>query len=276
MAESSENSAGDGVDKKPEGQPAESNLPVVWSPKLGAGMEDEAAALGADEGATASSDDATHTETLEAETSEPATAASPTRSWRFALLAAAIALVAATGSFVGALTASGIVRSTPEIAPTTNTADASAVLRVLKSQIAELAAMKSSLDGAVRNANTQYTAISDRLDRVERVASAPSAQLAHISDTVDRLNKVNASPETTGSIPTPATPSEAKITDRIVQDWMVQAVHGDRALVESREGGLFEVGAGSVLPGLGKVESVKRQDGQWVVVTARGVITSGR
>ncbi len=275
MAESSENSAGDGVDKKPEGQPAESNLPVVWSPKLGAGLDDEAAALSADEAAAASSDEAADTETAEAETKKPDAAPSP-RSSRFALLAATIALAAAAGSFVGSLTASGIGRSMPGIAPAASTADAGAVLRALKSEVAELSAMKSSLDGAARNANTQFAAISDRLDRVERAASAPSAQIAHIADTVDRLDKINAQPEITGAIATPASPSDSKITDRIVQDWMVQDVHGDRALVESRSGGLFEVGAGSVLPGLGRVESVKRQDGQWVVITARGVITSGR
>jgi hypothetical protein len=33
---------------------------------------------------------------------------------------------------------------------------------------------------------------------------------------------------------------------------------------------------GSVLPGAGHVDAVKRQDGQWVVVTARGLITGGR
>ena len=75
-------------------------------------------------------------------------------------------------------------------------------------------------------------------------------------------------------VTTPAT--EPKIVDRIVEDWVVQDVHGDRALVEGRNGSLFEVGAGSILPGVGRVEAVKRQDGQWVVVTARGVITSGR
>lgn len=275
MAESSDNSAGDGIDKKLDGTPTESNLPVVWSPKL-AGMEDEAAALGADETAAAPSDEAPRTETAEAEASEPTAAARPTRSSRFALLAATIALAAAAGSFVGSLTASGISRSALEIGPAASTADAGAVLRALKSEVAELSAMKSSLDGAVRNSTTQFAAISDRLDKVERAASAPSAQIAHIADAVDRLDKINGQPETTGSIATPASPGESKITDRIVQDWMVQDVHGDRALVESRSGGLFEVGAGSVLPGLGRVESVKRQDGQWVVVTARGVITSGR
>jgi hypothetical protein len=272
MDESSDKGTGEGVDKKAEGQPTESNLPVVWSPKLdaSAGIEGDAAALGT--GEAASSDEAAQTETVHEEASEAA--AAPPRSWRFALLAATIALAAGLGSFVGSLAGSGIGRE-PEVAPNASTADASAVLRALKAQVAELSAVKSSLDGAARNANTQFAAIADRLDRVERVAATPSAQLAHIADTVDRLDKVNTSPETTSSIVANPTPSEPKITDRIVADWMVQDVHGDRALVESHSGGLFEVGAGSVLPGLGRVESVKRQDGQWVVVTARGVITSG-
>jgi hypothetical protein len=272
MDDSSDKGTGDGVDKKAESQPTESNLPVVWSPKLDAGAAAEDPAAVADEAAEASDAAAAQAEAATDTASD--TAAAPPRSWRFALLAAMIALAAGLGSFVGSLTASGIGRPAPEMAPSANTADASAVLRALKAQVAELSAMKSSLDGAVRNANTQFAAISDRLDHVERTAAAPSAQLAHIADTVDRLDKINAAPETTGSIGTSAPPSDAKITDRIVQDWLVQDVRGDRALVESRSGSLFEVGAGSVLPGLGKVESVKRQDGQWVVVTARGLITS--
>ena len=279
MDESSDKGTGDGVDKKAEGQAAESKLPVVWSPKLdaGAAAEDHAATLGADEAAKSSDDAAAHAETAKDETTE--SEATPQRSWRFALLAATIALAAAD-RLIRRL--ADRFRHRPSggrgcRSERVTSADASAVLRALKAQVAELTAMKSSLDGAARNANTQFAAISDRLDKVERTAAAPSAQLAHIADTVDRLDKINAAPETTGSIGTsaPPTPSDAKITDRIVQDWMVQDVHGDRALVESRSGGLFEVGAGSVLPGLGKVESVKRQDGQWVVVTARGLITSG-
>jgi len=37
---------------------------------------------------------------------------------------------------------------------------------------------------------------------------------------------------------------------------------------------IFEITGDSSLPGLGRVEGIKRQDGQWVVVTARGLITS--
>ena len=263
------------------GDSTEHKLPVVWSPKLdaAAGIEDEFFDADA---APPPNDEAAYGEAAKEEPGATAAPATQPRSWRFAMLAATIALAAAVGSFVGSLTGAGIGRLVPEAAPITNTADAGSVLRALKSQIAELSAIKSNLDGSIRNANTQFVAIAERLDRVERAATNPAAQLAHIADAVDRLNKINAAPETTSSItpmttaPGTAPPVDPKITDRLVEDWVVQDVHGDRALVEGRNGSLFEVGAGSILPGVGRVEAVKRQDGQWVVVTARGVITSGR
>jgi hypothetical protein len=267
--------------KAAAGDSTEHKLPVVWSPKLdvGGGIEDE---FFDSDAAPPPQDEAAYGDAAKEEPSAAAAPAAQPRSWRFALLAATIAVAAAVGSFVGSLTGAGVGRLVPEAAPSAITADAASILRALKSQVAELSAMKSNLDGSVRNANTQFVAIAERLDRVERAATNPAAQLAHIADAVDRLNKINATPETTGSIapmttaPMTTPPAEPKIIDRIVEDWVVQDVHGDRALVEGRNGSLFEVGAGSILPGVGRVEAVKRQDGQWVVVTARGVITSGR
>jgi hypothetical protein len=264
------------------GGSTEHKLPVVWSPKLdaGAGIEDEF--FDTDATPSPPDDEAAYGEAAKEEPSAATAPAKQPRSWRFALLAATIALAAAVGSFVGSLTGAGVGRLVPEATPNANTADAGSILRAVKSELAELTAMKSNLDGSIRNANTQFVAIAERLDRVERAATNPAAQLAHIADAVDRLNKINTAPETTGSIApvitTPGTtpPAEPKITDRLVEDWVVQDVRGDRALVEGRNGSLFEVSAGSILPGVGRVEAVKRQDGQWVVVTARGLITSGR
>jgi hypothetical protein len=83
--------------------------------------------------------------------------------------------------------------------------------------------------------------------------------------------------EATGTIGTSeAARTEAKITDRMLEGWVVQDVRRGHALVESRYGGVFVVAAGGVLPGLGRVEAIKRQDGQWVVITAHGTITSGQ
>jgi hypothetical protein len=279
----SESSSGPGEESQAAaGGPTEHKLPVIWSPKLdaGGGIEDEF--FDADAAPPPPDDEAVYGEAAKEQPSAAAAPAAQPRSWRFALLAATIALAAAVGSFVGSLTGAGVGRLVPDAAPSANSADAGSILRAVKSELAELSAMKSNLDGSIRNANTQFVAIAERLDRVERAATNPAAQLAHIADAVDRLNKINTAPETTGSIapmttaPTTTPPAEPKIVERIVEDWVVQDVRGDRALVEGRNGSLFEVGAGSILPGVGRVEAVKRQDGQWVVVTARGVITSGR
>ena len=122
---------------------------------------------------------------------------------------------------------------------------------------------------------------------VSTVSSArqaePAAKLARIAEALDRLEKKNAmaaasaaaSPETTGTIPSAApAASEAKSSDKVLQDWIVREARGGRALIENRHGGMFDITTGSVLPGLGRVESVKRQEGQWVVVTAHGTIYS--
>ncbi len=216
------------------------------------------------------------------EAAEEPAAAAPARSSRFALLVASLALAAGLGALVGSLSASGLAHLSPvaAAAPKSGTAEANA-LQAVKAQLAELSALKTSLDGAARNANGQFAKIVDRLDRVERAQIEPAAKIAHMAEAIDKLEKKNvmaaasAAPETTGAIPNkqPAAPGEAKLPDKILPNWVVQDVRRGRALVENSSGGVFAVVAGSALPGLGVVESIKRQDGQWVVVTARGVIT---
>jgi len=212
-----------------------------------------------------------------------AAVAAPARSSRFALLAASLALAAGLGAVVGSLSASGLAHLSPiaAAAPKSGMAEANA-LQAVKAELAELSALKASLDGATRNANSQFAKIADRLDRVERAQIEPAVKLAHMAEAIDRLEKksvtaaaASAAPETTGALGNkqPAAPGEAKLPDKILPNWVVQDVRRGRALVENSYGGVFAVAAGSVLPGLGVVESIKRQDGQWVVVTARGVIT---
>jgi len=41
-------------------------------------------------------------------------------------------------------------------------------------------------------------------------------------------------------------------------------------------GDIYRVSIGAPLPGLGRVEQVKRQDGRWMVLTPKGIIVSLR
>ena len=45
------------------------------------------------------------------------------------------------------------------------------------------------------------------------------------------------------------------------------------ALIEGRQG-IYEVYAGDPVPGLGRVDAIREQDGHWVVVTSKGLIVA--
>jgi hypothetical protein len=58
-----------------------------------------------------------------------------------------------------------------------------------------------------------------------------------------------------------------------VEGWVLRDATNGAALIQSRRG-VFEVFAGEAIPGLGRVEAVRRQDGRWVVVTSKGLIVA--
>jgi hypothetical protein len=206
----------------------------------------------------------------------PAAAAAARRPW-LTPLAAAVVIAATGGAAFGSLSAAALAYLWSGSGGGANRVEAS-TLQTMKAELAELAALKSSVDGATRGANGQFAKIADRLDRVEHAQAEPAAKLTHIADAVDRLEKKNVvaaaapAPETTGSIGAPASIEGSK-GDKLLQDWIVQDVRRGHALVASRFGGVFDVTAGSMLPGLGHVQTIKRQDGQWVVLTDKGLIT---
>ncbi len=269
MGDGPQSNAGD--NEKAEPAAIENQLPIVWSPKLEAA---DAGGESSTEGADAPS--TTGSETIDETARGTVAAAAPIRSPHSALLAASIALAALFGGFAGSLSASGFAHFWPTSDARSSTTETGA-LPAMKADLAELAALKANLEGAIRNANGQLVKIAERLDHVERAQIDPAVKIAHIVDTVDRLDKRGAAtPEITGTV-APSQPSaDTKPPERILQDWVVEDVRRGRALVLNRYGGVFDVSSGSVLPGLGRVETIKRQDGGWVVVTARGLITSGR
>jgi hypothetical protein len=257
------------------------NLPLVPSPKLGGEENTDEAAAQAD------SAEARPTSTLPALFSEPASeppdeqeaaaAEAQPRSFRFALLAATIACAAGIGALAGSLTASGFGHKDIAEAATPRAVNPHDVVGALKVQLAELSALKANLDSANRNANAEFAKITDRLNTLEHAQADPNTKLAHIADAVDRIEKrMGAAADITGSINAKpqATPApDAAIAAPVLHDWAVQGVRNGRAMVESRYGALFLVGAGSVMPGLGHVHEVKRQNGEWIVVTDKGLIT---
>jgi hypothetical protein len=68
--------------------------------------------------------------------------------------------------------------------------------------------------------------------------------------------------------PKPAPKNLSRITG-----WVLRDVYNGNALIESPQQVLHEVAPGKTLPGMGRVEAVKREGKAWMVVTSKGFIT---
>jgi len=204
-------------------------------------------------------------------------AAPQPRATRFALLAASVAIAASFGAVAGSL---GVAKLGPAFNATP------VAVAPAKEHVAdEVKALKDSV--AQLRATTK--SLSDNLAALKTTVASSSAQSNKIAETLDRLEKGQAeqrkvsttqaaAPETTGSItqkqaavPMVLGDPPTTLKPPIVHGWVLRRVYDGAALIEGRDG-VIEVEPGIVAPGLGRIESIKRQDGRWVVVTSRGLV----
>jgi len=206
----------------------------------------------------------------------PAAATTERRPRRFALLAACVALSAGLGALAGSLGTVEVARllaPAPPAAPPR--ADASEEIRALKDSVAQLrtnlkaigdnvAAVRSGLNASFASSTGHLAKLAEAIEKLDRHqadrhATAPAAAATQPA----------ASPETTGSIASAA--GSKPVTPPVLDGWVLRKAYRGAALVEGRYG-IIEIEPGDHLPGVGRVEEIKRQDGRWVVVTARGLI----
>jgi hypothetical protein len=219
---------------------------------------------------------------------------------RIAAIAAVVALAIAAGALGGAFATATFMHGGSDVAVNSNPTSLEASLSRID---ADIQALKTGLDHTSKLGMSQFNKTSERLDKVERAQAEPAARIAKLSETVDRLRAApaaapaaaaasSASKETTGSIAptqqaaaTTAVPkTEAKIEAKpdaktevgrlpTVDGWVLRDVAYGGALIDGRRG-TYEVYAGDMIPGLGRVDAIRRQDGRWVVVTSRGLIVA--
>ena len=217
---------------------------------------------------------------------------------RFGAMAAVVALATVAGALGGALATAGIGKLLAG-EPVQESTQASAKDSALEASVAridaEIVALKAGLEHNSKTTTGQLNKASDRLDRVEKAQAEPAAKLAKLSETVDKLRSAQATtpaaaaPATakdiTGSIPqqvaavtppasAPAAPPKPEMARLpTVEGWILRDVANGSALIESRRG-MYEVYAGDPIPGLGRVDAIRKQDGRWVVVTSKGLIVA--
>lgn len=209
---------------------------------------------------------------------------------RTAAMAAVLALAAVAGVIGGALASAALRPLLRSESGDTAKPQIQALESMIEKLNGEIAALKAGAERAAKADAAQLSKVNERIDRVEKAQAEPAAKIARLSEAVDKLRVAaaaapssapapaqaqtkEASKEVTGSVPAAAgRPAEANRLPT-VPGWRLRDVANGGALIEGRDG-LYEVYAGDPLPGLGRVDAIRRQDGRWVVVTSRGLIVS--
>jgi hypothetical protein len=227
-------------------------------------------------------------------TAAPAAPAASKRS--FGAMAAMLALATIAGAIGGALATTGLTH----VADAAATTPAPGAMEASIARIdADVLALKAGLEHTSKAGVSQFNKTSDRLDKIEKAQAEPTAKLARLTEAVDKLRAappaaaaaVAAAPaaaaaapkEVTGSVPpqavaaaaapapaaAPPKPEVARLPT--VEGWTLADVGYGGALIQGRRGTL-EVYAGDYIPGVGRIDAIRKQDGQWVVVTSKGLI----
>jgi len=202
---------------------------------------------------------------------------------RFGAVAATVALATVVGALGGTLAMSGI----GHFIGVAETSSASSTLEASIARLdAEIVALRADVEHTSKLGVSEVNKTSDRLDKLEKAVTEPAAKLAKLGDAVDKLRTAPAVPkDVTGSVAPPqtatsaaATPAPAATAAKIevaklptVEGWVLTDVGYGGALIENRRGS-YEVYAGDSVPGLGRIDAIRRQDGHWVVVTSKGLI----
>ena len=192
---------------------------------------------------------------------------------RVAFLAVAMALAAAAGSTVGAMAASMFVKPQPAF-DDSRSIEVNNLRGVITQLSAEIASLKAAVDNNAKDSNAQIAGIAERVDRAQ---AEPVLRVQKLSELVEKLERrTAAAPDITGSIAANSVAQKQQDRPPVVSGWIIREVFDGRAMVENDRMGFFEAVPGARLPGIGRVETIRRQDGRWVVVTPKGLIVSQR
>jgi hypothetical protein len=206
---------------------------------------------------------------------------------RIAAIAAVVALAIAAGALGGALATAARMQAAGDGAATGSRQALEASVARIE---ADIQALRTGLEHTSKLGMSQFNKTSERLDKLDKAQADPAAKLARLSEAVDKLRAPTAAPvpvvavpatvkEVTGSVTPPAEAASAVApkteVSRLptIEGWVLRDVARGGALIDGRRG-VYEVYAGDFVPGLGRVDAIRRQDGRWVVVTTKGLIVA--
>jgi hypothetical protein len=203
------------------------------------------------------------------------------------LAVAAILVVCACTGVIAYLTTQPAQNNVAANTEIRNLRETVAQLRKQVSGVSEnLDGLRTAVDQSSKATNDRFGRFAENLDRIERVSSSSTAKL-------DKLAQVQAQapvPATVASQPpaTQAMPMMASVTApeitgsvppsaprKVIKGWSVRQAYEGIAILQSPNG-VIEAVLGQQVPGLGRIEDIRNENGRLVVESSGGVVYSSR
>lgn len=203
------------------------------------------------------------------------------------LAVAAILVVCACTGVIAYLTLQPAQNNVAANAEIRNLRDTVALLRKQVSGVSEnLDGLRTAVDLSSKATNDRFGRFAENLDRIERVSSSSTAKLDKLAQAQVQLPAPVtaqpqasmpmmasvAAPEITGSLPASERTGAPR---KVVKGWSVRQAYEGIAILQSPNG-VVEVVLGQQVPGLGRIEEIRNENGRLVVESSGGVIYSPR
>lgn len=206
------------------------------------------------------------------------------------LAVAAILVVCACTGVIAYLTTQPAQSNVAANAEIRNLRETVAQLRKQVSGVSEnLDGLRTAVDQSSKATNDRFGRFAENLDRIERVSSsstvkldklaqaqaqapAPTMAQSQASSQAAPMMASLAAPEVTGSVPSSERSSAPR---KVVKGWSVRQAYEGIAILQSPNG-VVEVVLGQQVPGLGRIEEIRNENGRLVVESSGGVIYSSR
>ncbi|TGN88265.1 hypothetical protein EOW77_0015595 [Bradyrhizobium yuanmingense] len=188
--------------------------------------------------------------------------------------------------------------------PAPNNAAANAEIRILRETVAQLRkqvsgvsenldGLRTAVDQSSKVTNDRFGRFAENLDRIERVSSSSTVKLDKLAQAqaqaqvqapapaTVQTQPVSAqgpmmaavgAPEFTGSVPAP---ERASAPRKAIKGWSVRQAYEGIAILQGPNG-VIEAVLGQQVPGLGRIEEIRNENGRLVVESSGGVIYSSR
>lgn len=206
------------------------------------------------------------------------------------LAVAAVLVVCACTGVIAYLTTQPAQNNVAANTEIRNLRETVAQLRKQVSGVSEnLDGLRTAVDQSSKATNDRFGRFAENLDRIERVSSsstvkldklaqaqaqapAPTLAQSQPSSQAAPMMASLAAPDVTGSVP----PSErASAPRKVVKGWSVRQAYEGIAILQSPNG-VIEAVLGQQVPGLGRIEEIRNENGRLVVESSGGVIYSSR